>query len=112
MKKNYYNDAFIGNKNVIASFTKYGELLRLYYPLPDYRQYSSFFHVGVKVNDSNIIYLHNDINNRYKQYYNEKSNVLNTEIENTYFQLKVKQTDCAMVNQDVILKNKSILIFF
>ena len=104
MKKNYYNDAFIGNKNVIASFTKYGELLRLYYPLPDYRQYSSFFHVGVKVNDSNIIYLHNDINNRYKQYYNEKSNVLNTEIENTYFQLKVKQTDCAMVNQDVILK--------
>ena len=104
MKKKYYNDAFIGNKNVTASFSKYGELLRLYYPLPDYRQYSSFFHVGIKVNDSNIIYLHSDINNRYKQYYNEKSNVLNTEIENTYFNLKIKQTDCVMINQDVVLK--------
>ncbi len=104
MKKKYYNDAFIGNKNIIASFSKYGELLRLYYPLPDYRQYSSFFHVGVKVNDSNIIYLHNDINNKYNQYYNEKSNVLNTEIENTYFNLSIKQTDCVMVNQDVLLK--------
>ena len=104
MKKKYYNDAFIGNKNVTASFSKYGELLRLYYPLPDYRQYSSFFHVGIKVNDSNIIYLHSDINNRYKQYYNDKSNVLNTEIENTYFNLKIKQTDCVMINQDVVLK--------
>ncbi len=104
MKKKYYNDAFIGNKNIIASFSKYGELLRLYYPLPDYRQYSSFFHVGVKVNDSNIIYLHNDINNRYKQYYNNKSNVLNTEIENTYFNLNIKQTDCVMLNQDVLLR--------
>ncbi len=104
MKKKYYNDAFIGNKDVIASFSKYGELLRLYYPLPDYRQYSDFFHIGIKINDSNIIYLHNDINNKYNQYYNDKSNVLNTEIENTYFNLKVKQTDCVMVNQDVVLK--------
>ena len=108
MKKKYYNDAFIGNKNVTASFSKYGELLRLYYPLPDYRQYSSFFHIGIKVNDSNIIYLHSDINNRYKQYYNDKSNVLNTEIENTYFNLKIKQTDCVMINQDVVLKKYEI----
>ncbi len=104
MKKKYYNDAFIGNKNIIASFSKYGELLRLYYPLPDYRQYSQFFHVGVKINDSNIIYLHNDVNNKYNQYYDEGTNVLNTEIENTYFNLKVKQTDCVMLTQDVVLK--------
>lgn len=43
MKKKYYNDAFIGNKDITVSFSKYGELLRLYYPLPDYRQYSDFF---------------------------------------------------------------------
>ncbi len=104
MKKSNYNDAFIGNKNITASFSKYGELIRLYYPLPDYRQYSDFFHVGVKINDSNIIYLHYDVNNTYNQYYNEKSNVLNTEIENGYFKLKVKQTDCVMLNQDVVLK--------
>ena len=104
MKKKYFNDAFIGNKNITASFSKYGELLRLYYPLPDYRQYSDFFHVGIKVNDSNIIYLHSDVNNRYNQYYTENTNILNTEIENTYFNLKIKQTDCAMINKDVLLK--------
>ena len=104
MKKKYYNDAFIGNNNITASFSKYGELLRLYYPLPDYRQYSDFFYVGVKINDSNIVYLHNDINNKYNQYYTENTNILNTEIENLYFNLSVLQTDCVMINKDVILK--------
>lgn len=102
--KKYYNDAFVGNKNMIASFSKYGELLRLYYPLPDYRQYSDYFHVGLKINDSNIIYLHNDPNNRYNQYYTKDTNILNTEIENTYFNLKIKQTDCVMINQDLFIK--------
>ena len=104
MNKKFYNDAFIGNKNVTASFSKHGELLRLYYPFPDYRQYADFFHVGLKINDSNIIYLHEDVNNKYKQYYTEDTNVLNTEIENTYFNFKVKQTDCVMTSKDVIIK--------
>lgn len=104
MNKKFYNDAFIGNKNVTASFSKHGELLRLYYPFPDYRQYSDFFHVGLKINDSNIIYLHEDVNNKYKQYYTEDTNVLNTEIENTYFNFKVEQTDCVMTSKDVIIK--------
>ena len=26
MKKKYFNDAFIGNENITASFSKYGEL--------------------------------------------------------------------------------------
>ena len=43
MRKKYYNDAFIGNEKITCSFTKYGELLRLYYPTPDYRQYFDFF---------------------------------------------------------------------
>ena len=102
--KKYYNDAFVANKNMIASFSKYGELLRLYYPLPDYRQYSDYFRVGLKINDSNIIYLHNDPNNKYNQYYTKDTNILNTEIENTYFNLKIKQTDCVMINQDLFIK--------
>ena len=104
MKKKYFNDAFIGNESITASFSKYGELLRLYYPNPDYRQYADFLHIGLKVNDSNILYLHNDINNIYKQYYTENTNVLNTEITNTYFNLKVLQKDCVMIGKDVIVK--------
>ena len=104
MKKKYYNEAFIGNKDITASFSKYGELLRLYYPLRDYRQYSEYFYVGLKINDSNIIYLHNDINNHYKQYYTDKTNILNTEILNDYFNIRIKQTDAVMINKDVMLK--------
>lgn len=89
----YCNDAIIGNKNLIASYTKNGELLRMYYPTTDFRQYFEFFHTGVKINDSRLIYLHNDINNIYEQYYTEETNILNTDITNTYFNLRIVQTD-------------------
>ena len=93
MNQKYYNDAIIGNKNIRATFSKKGELLRLYYPSVDFKQFIDFYRVGVKINDSGIIYLHEDINNRYNQYYTENTNILNTEIENTYFNLQIKQTD-------------------
>ena len=35
MDKKYFNDGIIGNKDITASFTKTGELLRLCYPSPD-----------------------------------------------------------------------------
>ena len=104
MKNKYYNNAFIGNKKITASLSDHGELLRLYFPSPDYRQYTDLFYVGLKVNDSNIIYLHDDINNTYKQYYTEKTNILNTEIVNSYFNLHVLQTDAAMTDKDIIIR--------
>ena len=104
MKNKYYNNAFIGNKRITASLSDHGELLRLYFPSPDYRQYTDLFYVGLKVNDSNIIYLHDDINNTYKQYYTEKTNILNTEIVNSYFNLHVLQTDAAMTDKDIIIR--------
>ncbi len=104
MKNKYYNDAIIGGKNITASYTKNGELLRLMNPSPDYMQFIDFFETGVKINDSGIIYLHNDINNTYKQYYTENTNILNTEIQNTYFNLKVKQTDFVLIKDSVLIK--------
>ena len=104
MKNKYYNNAFIGNEKITASFSDKGELLRLYYPSPDYRQYTDLFYVGIKVNDSNIIYLHNDINNTYKQYYTDKTNILNTEINNSYFNLHILQTDAVMIDKNIIIK--------
>ena len=100
----YCNDAIIGNKNLIASYTKNGELLRLMHNTPDFRQFLDFFHTGVKINDSCIIYLHEDQNNYYKQYYTEDTNILNTEIENTYFSLNIKQTDFVSIKNSVLIK--------
>ena len=100
----YYNDAIIGNKEITASFTKKGELIRLFYPNTDYRQFIDFLHVGVKINDSSIIYLHDDVNNSYMQYYTENTNILNTEILNTYFKLKVLQTDYVYRDKNILIR--------
>ena len=104
MRTKYFNDAIIGNGNVVASFSKKGELLRIFYPNTDYRQFIDFMLTGIKINDSNIIYLSNDINNTYKQYYTEGSNILNTEIYNSYFKLKILQTDFVPANKNFLVK--------
>lgn len=100
----YYNDAIIGNQNILASFTKQGEILRLLYPTRDYKQMIDFFHVGLKINDSRLVYLHDDINNIYMQQYEEDTNILNTEILNTYFNLKVVQIDYASIKENVLIR--------
>ncbi len=100
----YFNDAVIGNGTISASYSKNGELLRLYYPTIDYKQFINFFNVGIKVNDSNIIYTHKDVNNLYSQYYVEDTNILKTEIFNTYFRLRLMQTDFCAVKENVLIK--------
>ncbi len=104
MSNKYLNEAIIGNRNMIATLTYKGELERLYFPSKDNRQYINFFHTGIKLNQSDLIYLHDDINNQYKQYYDTDTNVLNTEITNTYFNLKIVQTDFMLLKENVLVK--------
>ncbi len=104
MGNKYLNEAIIGNKNMLATFTGKGELQRLYFPSKDNRQYFDFFHTGVKINNSDLIYLHDDVNNLYKQYYDTDTNILNTEITNTYFNLKMLQTDYMLMKENVLVK--------
>ena len=104
MSDKYLNEAIIGNKNMIATLTGKGELQRLYFPSKDNRQYINFFRTGVKLNQSDLIYLHDDINNRYKQYYDTDTNILNTEVTNTYFNLKILQTDYMLLKENVLVK--------
>ena len=105
----YLNEAIIGNKNVLATFTGKGELQRLYFPGRSIRQYIDFSHVGVKINDSDLIYLHDDINNIYKQYYDIDTNILNTEITNTYFELKILQTDFVPIKENVLVRRYTLI---
>ena len=104
MKKKYYNEAIIGNDKIVASFSSKGEMLRLFYPTRDCRQFVDTMLAGIKVNDSAIIYLHDDINNQYEQYYTDDTNILNTKIKNTYFNLSVLQTDFVSLTQNVMIK--------
>lgn len=104
MSNKFFNDAIIGNKNIKSTFSSKGEMLRMYYPNVDYRQFLDMFHIGMKINDSAIIYMHDDINNKYEQYYTEGTNILNTEIENTYFNIKIKQTDFVTIKNNILVK--------
>lgn len=104
MENKYLNEAIIGNKKMIATFTSKGEMQRIYFPSKDNKQYINYFHTGVKVNESDLIYLHEDINNTYKQYYDTDTNILNTEITNTYFNLKILQTDYFLTKENVLSK--------
>jgi len=105
----YLNEAIIGNKNMLATFSGTGEMLRLSYPNRDNRQYLKYFHTGVKINDSDLIRIHEDINNSYMQYYDTDTNILNTEITNTYFNLKILQTDFATIKEDILVKKYTFI---
>ena len=109
MENKYFNEAMIGNKNILATFTGKGEMQRIYFPNKDSRQYIDYFHTGVKINSSDLIYLHDDINNVYKQYYDADTNILNTEVTNTYFNLKILQTDYVMIKENVLVKKYMFL---
>ena len=60
--------------------------------------------VGVKINDSRLINLYNDINNIYTQRYIEDTNILNTEIKNMYFNLKVSQLDYVPNKENILVR--------
>ena len=94
---------------MLVTFSSKGEMLRLSYPNKDNRQYLKYFHTGVKINDSDLIYLHDDVNNTYLQYYDTDTNILNTEITNTYFNLKVLQTDFAAIKEDILIKKYTFI---
>ncbi len=109
MKNKYYNDAIIGSKDIKATLSEKGELLRLYYPHIDFRQFIDEFMVGIKVNDSRLIKLNNDINNMYEQKYIEDTNILNTEILNTYFNIDIHQTDYVSIKEKALVRKYRII---
>lgn len=51
-----------------------------------------------------LIYTNNDVNNEYNQKYIEDTNVLETDILNTYFKLRIVQTDFVSINENVLIR--------
>lgn len=100
----FFNRAIIGNNKLVASLSEKGELIRVCYPQVDGRQFVDFFKVGVKINDSNLVYFSDNEDNIYSQDYIKDTNVLVTTIENTSYKFKITQTDCVMIDDNVLIK--------
>ena len=114
MQVKNFNDGVVGNKKLRASFTRKGELIRLLYGQADFKQFLEAYHIGMKVNDSNLIMLHDDINNTYSQKYVENTNILLTIIYNTYFNIEVEIHDFVPLSDNVLIrkmifKNKNVI---
>lgn len=109
MRNKYYNEAVVGNEKLKVTYTRNGELLRLIYGTIDFKQFIETYHVGLKVNDSALIYLHEDINNSYSQEYIEDTNILVTNIYNSYFKLKVVQKDFVPLKDNVLVKEYTLI---
>ena len=105
MRTKYFNDGVVGNRKIKASFTKSGEMIRMFYGAADYKQFVDYYHTGIKVNDSALIYLHNDINNTFSQEYIKDTNVLQTHIFNSYFRVRITQTDFVPISENVLIKH-------
>ena len=71
----YFNNALIGNSNILGCLTDKGELIRLYYPNIDYFQNIDSYKFGIL--DNNVKWFENA--NAKKQYY--EGNILYTELE-------------------------------
>ena len=48
----YFNNAIVGNSNILGCLTDKGELIRLYYPYIDYFQNIDNFKMGIIKNNS------------------------------------------------------------
>ena len=103
----YFNNAIIGNSNILGCLTDKGELIRLYYPNIDYFQNIDKFKFGI-LNNNNINWFENA--NTKKQYY--EGNILYTEL--VLNDIEILQRDYVLPKNIVIRKlkfNKKVNLF-
>ena len=107
MRNKYFNDAVVGNSRLTVSLSKTGEILRLFYPSVDYMQFFEEYNIGLRVDDV-VFNLNRDLNNTYEQTYLPGTNILETKIHNSYFNLQITQTDFVPYDKDVLIKRYKI----
>ena len=98
------NDAIIGNNNLKCTFSKKGELLRLFYPQVDFRQFIEYLICGIKVNDSSTIFLNNDVNHSYNSYFEDSTSIYHVDIFNSYYKLEIKCENFVLVNKNALVR--------
>ena len=107
MGKSYFNDGITGNGRLLVSFTGSGEANRVFWPEQDYAQQINNIFIGVKFDESDTRFLHENLW-YIEQRYEEKSNILVTKYENSDFGLRIYQRDFALNNKDIWVRNYSI----
>jgi oligosaccharide amylase len=105
--RTYFNHGITGNGRLLATFTNKGELNRIFWPGPDYYQHINNVHAGIKFDESNTKFLHDNIW-YVEQYYEPRTNILVTMYENSDIGIRVYQKDFALNDKDVLVRNYKI----
>ncbi|MBO5179172.1 MAG: hypothetical protein J6B87_02345 [Clostridia bacterium] len=104
----YFNNAIIGNSNILGCITDRGELIRLYYPNIDYFQNIDMYNYGI-IFDNKVKWLSDA--NLISQYYD--TNILYTELESD--NVKVIQKDYVLSDKNILVRklafNKNVDLF-
>ena len=93
----YFNNAVVGNSNVLGCLTDKGELIRLYYPNIDYFQNIHTFQLGIAY-DNQIAWLHNA--EKEEQYYDTNIVCTNLILNDTH----ISQRDYVLPDKNVLVR--------
>ncbi len=93
----YFNNAIVGNSNILGCLTDKGELIRLYYPYIDYFQNIDNFKMGIIKNNS-ICWFENAIPKN--QYYDTNIVYTNLSID----EIEIEQKDYILPDKNVLVR--------
>ena len=94
----YFNNALVGNSNILCCLSDKGELLRLYYPNIDYFQNINTYKLGIVKN--NKISWFSDANKIEQNY---ETNIVNTILN--IDGINVLQRDYVLPDKNVLVRN-------
>lgn len=106
----YFNNALIGNSNILGCLTDKGELIRLYYPTIDYFQNIDSYKIGLVENGRTHFIEHGELKNQYYE-----GNIVNTEINLNG--IEITQRDYILPEKNILVrkiklsKNSNILVY-
>ncbi len=101
----YFNNAIIGNSNILVSLNKNGDILRFFAPNIDYKQHIDEHNVAL-ILDSKVFLLNDENTFNHEQFYEENTNILNTRIYNN--DISILQKDYVDINNNIMVRNYKI----
>ncbi len=107
MGRSYFNDGITGNGKLLISFTASGEANRIFWPEQDYAQQINNIFIGIKFDDSDTRFLHENLW-YIEQKYEKRTNILVTMYENSDFGLRIYQKDFVVNDKDIWIRNYTI----
>jgi len=105
MKKTYFNDAIIGNSQMLGCITGKGELVRLFWPDIDYPQHIEKLLSGIffTARQNSTIWLNEECFN-HSQHYVKDTNIVETISESSQIGLRVVQADFVLPEKNILTR--------